>query len=732
MHLHAVRTVFDASPVGVAVWSVEGQLLHANPVFGDLVGRDPGELVGEQFASFIDPVDEPTILGAVEDLWLGERNYFECEVRCRDAEGADLWLRAHLHAVYGGDRHPEYLVSQVFNFVGRHASPAARPATAVGADLAAAGSALRRPRPAGGPALADEVPALLWFRGDGEGGGDGRRAGGRGGAGNARTAEFLGLPADDPAAELTDALFASVHAEDRVEFEREWRARSSALEPFAATARSRRADGEWRWLAHRARPSFRSDGRFDGYAGASLDVTEDQAARARIDAEHELYRGISESGPLAVARTDAAGAVVYVSSRWESMLDDPATRLAGLGWLDMVVPDHGEQIARLARESVRTRQPFALRVTVRDTLALDDSKTGVGGPFWGDLRASPVFGADGRLDGFIVVLADVSAQVAASALAERLAEVLDAGTDYVVVERGGALSYVNRAAQEELGVAPAGGREPGPFLMDILVPDSYDFFHRTVRAELADSRLWTGELVVRHVSGREVPVSVLALAHTDDGHVDSVTVVARDISDLKQAHTRMSELATHDYLTGLPNRVLLYERVDLALSRHSRTGQTVALLFLDLDRFKPINDELGHHVGDAVLVTVADRMHEAVRDTDTTARIGGDEFAVLVEGYESRSLLERVAERLIAAVGEPIEVEGATVRVGVSIGIVAADRSTTDADVLLTRADAAMYEAKSAGRGRYVFAPSAPDGVGADGTAAGDDGAVTGTDTTPD
>src|SRR6185503_3449033 len=242
---------------------------------------------------------------------------------------------------------------------------------------------------------------------------------------------------------------------------------------------------------------------------------------------------------------------------------------------------------------------------------------------------------------------------------------------------------------------------------------SYDYFHRVVREVLAESHSWTGELVVRHASGRDVPVSVQALAHTDGERLDSITVVARDISDLKQAHTRMSELATHDYLTGLPNRVLLYQHVDLALSRYKRSGQTVALLFLDLDRFKPINDELGHHVGDAVLVTLADRMHEVVRDTDTTARIGGDEFAVLVEGYESHGLLERVAERLIAAVSEPIEVEGSTVSVGVSIGIVAADRSTTDADTLLTRADAAMYEAKAAGRGRFVFAPTEPDEDGA-------------------
>jgi len=208
------------------------------------------------------------------------------------------------------------------------------------------------------------------------------------------------------------------------------------------------------------------------------------------------------------------------------------------------------------------------------------------------------------------------------------------------------------------------------------------------------------------------------LAHTNElGRIETISVVARDISDLKQAQWRMRQLATHDYLTGLPNRVMLYERLDQALARFHRLGQTVALLYLDLDRFKPINDELGHHVGDAVLVTLADRIHATVRDTDTPARIGGDEFAVLIEGFDGPGLLERVAGRLIEVISEPIEVEGVSVAVGVSIGIVSADHTSTDADSLLARGDAAMYQAKAGGRGRFVIAASdeVPEGDGPEG-----------------
>ena len=130
----------------------------------------------------------------------------------------------------------------------------------------------------------------------------------------------------------------------------------------------------------------------------------------------------------------------------------------------------------------------------------------------------------------------------------------------------------------------------------------------------------------------------------------AVSILARDISDLKTAERKLRQLATHDYLTGLPNRLLLYDRLELALNRYGRYGTPVALMFCDLDAFKPVNDAYGHQVGDAVLTEVADRIHSVVRDTDTAARLGGDEFGVLVEGVEDLQLLTTVAERLVAAI----------------------------------------------------------------------------------
>jgi diguanylate cyclase (GGDEF)-like protein len=186
------------------------------------------------------------------------------------------------------------------------------------------------------------------------------------------------------------------------------------------------------------------------------------------------------------------------------------------------------------------------------------------------------------------------------------------------------------------------------------------------------------------------------------GALGTVSVFARDITELKHAEQRLRQLATHDYLTGLPNRLLLYDRLELALNRFTRYASPVALLFCDLDGFKPVNDEYGHQVGDAVLVQVADRIHSIVRDTDTAARVGGDEFALLIEGVDDIGLLTGVADRLVARVAEPIVVGRVTAQVGVSIGLVVASERCHQVDTLVALADSAMYQAKASGRGRYV------------------------------
>jgi diguanylate cyclase (GGDEF)-like protein/PAS domain S-box-containing protein len=181
-----------------------------------------------------------------------------------------------------------------------------------------------------------------------------------------------------------------------------------------------------------------------------------------------------------------------------------------------------------------------------------------------------------------------------------------------------------------------------------------------------------------------------------------------DITERRRAAVKLAYMAQYDALTDLPNRTLFRERLNEAMA-HTRRGQTLALLCLDLDQFKAVNDTLGHPVGDALLQVVAQRLTERVRETDTVARLGGDEFAIVQGPIDRPTEAADLAERLIAMFDEPFEVNGHQIVIGTSIGIAFAPQDGLDADQLLKNADLAMYRAKSDGRGVYRLFQTAMD-----------------------
>jgi diguanylate cyclase (GGDEF)-like protein/PAS domain S-box-containing protein len=179
--------------------------------------------------------------------------------------------------------------------------------------------------------------------------------------------------------------------------------------------------------------------------------------------------------------------------------------------------------------------------------------------------------------------------------------------------------------------------------------------------------------------------------------------VARDISRRKKAEKLITYQAYHDLLTKLPNRAMLRDRLDLAIKQAERTGETLIVMFLDLDRFKLINDSFGHVVGDQLLVEVAGRLKTEIRTGDTLARLGGDEFMLLLPQPTSRAQAESVAQKLIASLQQPFYLRGKEVYINVSIGISVFPVDSKDINTLIKNADMAMYEVKSAGKNGYTF-----------------------------
>jgi len=280
----------------------------------------------------------------------------------------------------------------------------------------------------------------------------------------------------------------------------------------------------------------------------------------------------------------------------------------------------------------------------------------------------------------------------------RLAAIVEFSEDAIISQdRSGVVTSWNPGAERLFG-HPA-GRMLGQRVDHLVGPgapdEETDFFQLAARGEAVAPF----EVQRRRADGTLIDlVLTLSSLRDGDGHVIGVSTIARDIGDRKRLERSLRHQALHDALTGLPNRALLDDRMSHALTVARARGGTVAVLFLDLDRFKVLNDAAGHAAGDVVLVEVAQRLRDAVRPQDTVARFGGDEFVVLCE-TGGLVTAQHVAERLHESLSHPFHTEGPARFLAASVGIAVADGDSTAAD-LLRDADAAMYRAKDRGRGR--------------------------------
>jgi diguanylate cyclase (GGDEF)-like protein/PAS domain S-box-containing protein len=272
----------------------------------------------------------------------------------------------------------------------------------------------------------------------------------------------------------------------------------------------------------------------------------------------------------------------------------------------------------------------------------------------------------------------------------------------------GHLTYVSPAAKQMLGFDDQSWLG-FPFLSIVHVADRpaiEDAFLDLIVQPTGTAA--TAEVRLLNADGAWLQVEIAATNRLGDPAVRGVVSNVRDVTERAEATARMAWQAFHDPLTGLPNRALLNDRLAQAIARSSRSAGRTALLFLDLDRFKLVNDSLGHEAGDQLLVEVAQRLSATVRSGDTVARLGGDEFVVLTEGMRHDDVLA-LARRLASAVAQPIELPQGLVNTSTSIGIAFATDDVSSAE-LLRDADTALYRAKERGRNRYhVFSASLRD-----------------------
>ena len=447
-------------------------------------------------------------------------------------------------------------------------------------------------------------------------------------------------------------------------------------------------DGELRWISVNAR-ALREGGVITGVVSTFVDVTEQQQLVAALAESERRFRLLAENASDLITSIDPSGIRTYISPSCRSLLGFEPEELIGEVALDIVHPDDRARIGAY-RQSVLEHGPAKDEARFRHKH---------GGWVWMETRVRAVRDADGAVIELQTVARDITAErQAASELRdaeERFRNAFDqAPIGKALVSPDGRFMRVNAALSRITGYSEE--ELLATTFQALTHPDDLAEDVRLVGQVLEGTdESYSLEKRYRHAEGHYIwALLSVSLVRDDAGAPLYFVSQIQDISEQKRAAEHLTDLTLRDPLTGLANRVLFNDRLAHAVERARRSKERIAVLFIDFDLFKAVNDSLGHAAGDELLCRAADRMRRAVRPTDTVARLGGDEFTVLCEDLGSVGDAACVADRVRVDLERPFDLFGSARSIGVSIGIAEADAGD-DAETLLARADAAMYRAKN-------------------------------------
>jgi len=457
---------------------------------------------------------------------------------------------------------------------------------------------------------------------------------------------------------------------------------------------------------------YLAKGHIDAYwlPRALLYVIERKMTRDALHGSEIRFRAMSDASPLGIFVSDAAGACVYTNLAYQEISGLSLEQTLGTKWSTAVHLEDRDRVLAEWHDAVQDDEAFQseARFVRKD-----------GSLVWTRLNAGVIHDGGDRSRGRVQIVEDITERraaeqalrVAEQALFEEKehAEVTlkSIGDGVVTTDLQGRVTYLNPVAEAMTGWSRAAAQGL-PLSQVFTVIDGKTRQRTASPAEQAISEDRTVELaanaiLVRRDGFESAIEDSAAPIHDRAGRVSGAVIVFHDVSKSQAMAHKMIHLAQHDFLTGLPNRALLTERLTRAIGQAERHRKQVALLYLDLDFFKHINDSLGHAVGDRLLQSVARRLEACVRTTDTVCRQGGDEFVILLAEIADAQDAAHVVDKLLLALTESHQIDEHELHVSLSIGISVYPDDGTDADVVMQNADTAMYHAKENGRDNYQF-----------------------------
>jgi diguanylate cyclase (GGDEF)-like protein/PAS domain S-box-containing protein len=426
-------------------------------------------------------------------------------------------------------------------------------------------------------------------------------------------------------------------------------------------------------------------------------MTERRVLTRRLAERERQYRMLADYSRDLVVRFDANGERRYISPSATEMLGWSREEMASPRW-DLIHPDDigrlKQAMANLYASGGTSTILFRVRHKYGHYISIEAHARLVPGERPGDQPEIIYSGRD--------VTRRIAAEQALQSNQRRLRAITDNLPAFVIhVDRDEKYTFANAYTGKilDIDVATMIGRH----VRDVMGEKIYASVKPYM--DTAFSGVTVTFEIERDFQGRHHHYQSTYVPDVDaNGSVQGFYAVTFDISQLKLAERELERLARYDTLTGLANRLHFKERLELAILRHQRNSRPIALLYLDIDHFKQINDTFGHAAGDTVLCEFAQRLCESVRATDFAARLGGDEFVVLIEDVEESDAVETVARKLIARMRDRVGANGHQLAVTTSIGIAFCRRTVANPDALMQTADTALYEAKAAGRNTYRMA----------------------------
>jgi diguanylate cyclase (GGDEF)-like protein/PAS domain S-box-containing protein len=477
--------------------------------------------------------------------------------------------------------------------------------------------------------------------------------------------------------------------------------------------RFRHRDGKWRRFEIREQALARDKhDQVTRIIGVAKDITEQIEASESLRDSEQRYRMLAESISDVIFSTDSKMVLNYVSPSVQAVLGYDAGWFFQNGWQSTIA--NPQQLTgiynlmdRVHKSLDKPDQLAQLRSQVQTQLFLFDCLRADGRKIPIELRLVLVWDEQGAFEGVLGVGRDISQQRRAEKDLRMAATVFEHSTSAILItDPAGYIVQANEAFSRVSGYAVEQVLDQLPSMLT--VDEQQEAHLHYVLKQLHQHSTWEGEVWLKRRNGEHYPAWVGITAVLDDeGDLASYVCFFSDISERKASEQRIHRLAYYDALTHLPNRTLFQDRLHTALQSADRQKSWVVLMFLDLDRFKPINDSLGHAAGDRMLKEMATRLLGCVADDDTVARMGGDEFTLLLQPRINREMaLNRaihVAEQILASLVKPFVLEGREFFVTASIGIALSPQDGNELSQLMKNADTAMYHAKERGKNNFQF-----------------------------